>query len=225
VLSNHDVARHVSRFARERTEPGSSLMQLLDLPADLELGRRRARAAVLLTLGLPGGAYVYQGEELGLPEVEDLPDDVLQDPTWERAGHTDRGRDGCRVPLPWSGSAPPYGFSPEGSTAAPWLPQPADWAGLTVEAETGDPGSMLELYREALRLRRETPALGDGRLAWLDLPEGALGFTREPGFACVVNVTSAHVVLPEGYDILLTSDDLDTEGRLPAATSAWLVRH
>jgi alpha-glucosidase len=84
---------------------------------------------------------------------------------------------------------------------------------------------MLELYREALRLRRETPALGDGRLAWLDLPEGALGFTREPGFACVVNVTSAHVVLPEGYDILLTSDDLDTEGRLPAATSAWLVRH
>jgi alpha-glucosidase len=225
VLSNHDVARHVSRFARERTEPGSSLMQLLDLPADLELGRRRARAAALLTLGLPGGAYVYQGEELGLPEVEDLPDDALQDPTWERAGHTDRGRDGCRVPLPWSGSAPPYGFSPEGSAAAPWLPQPADWAGLTVEAETGDPGSMLELYREALRLRRETPALGDGRLTWLDLPEGVLGFTREPGFACVVNVTSAHVALPEGYDILLTSDDLGTEGRLPAATAAWLARH
>jgi alpha-glucosidase len=225
VLSNHDVARHVSRFARERTEPGSSLMQLLDLPADLELGRRRARAAALLTLGLPGGAYVYQGEELGLPEVEDLPDDALQDPTWERAGHTDRGRDGCRVPLPWSGSAPPYGFSPEGSAAAPWLPQPADWAGLTVEAETGDPGSMLELYREALRLRRETPALGDGRLTWLDLPEGVLGFTREPGFACVVNVTSAHVALPEGYDILLTSDDLGTEGRLPGATAAWLARH
>ena len=225
VLSNHDVARHVSRFARERTEPGSSLMQLLDLPADLELGRRRSRAAVLLTLGLPGGAYVYQGEELGLPEVEDLPDDVLQDPTWERAGHTDRGRDGCRVPLPWSGSEPPYGFSPEGSTAAPWLPQPDDWAGLTAEAETGDPGSMLELYREALRLRRETPALGDGELTWLDLPEGALGFTREPGFACVVNVTSTHVPLPEGYDILLTSNDLGTEGRLPAATSAWLIRH
>jgi len=143
VLSNHGVARHVSWFARERTEPGSSVMQLLDLPADLELGRRRARAAVLLTLGLPGGAYVYQGEELGLPEVEDLPEDVLQDPTWERAGHTDRGRDGCRVPLPWSGTRPPYGFSPEGSAADPWLPQPDDWAGLTAEAETGDPGSML----------------------------------------------------------------------------------
>jgi alpha-glucosidase len=225
VLSNHDVARHVSRFARERTEPGSSVMQLLDLPADLELGRRRARAAVLLTLGLPGGAYVYQGEELGLPEVEDLPEDVLQDPTWERAGHTDRGRDGCRVPLPWSGTRPPYGFSPEGSTADPWLPQPPDWAGLTAEAETGDPGSMLELYREALRLRRRTPALGGGPLTWLDLPEGVLGFARDPGFACVVNVTGTHVALPEGYDILLTSDDLDAEGRLPAATSAWLTSH
>jgi len=84
---------------------------------------------------------------------------------------------------------------------------------------------MLELYREALRLRRQTPALGDGGLTWLDLPEGVLGFTREPGFACVVNVTDTHAVLPEGYDILLTSDDLDTEGRLPAATSAWLIRN
>jgi alpha-glucosidase len=223
VLSNHDVARHVSRFARERTEPGSSVMQLLGLPADLELGRRRARAAVLLTLGLPGGAYVYQGEELGLPEVEDLPEDLLQDPTWERAGHTDRGRDGCRVPLPWSGTRPPYGFSPEGSTADPWLPQPGDWAGLTAEAETGDPGSMLELYREALRLRKQTPALGAGPLTWLDLPEGVLGFTRDPGFACVVNVTGTPVTLPGGYDILLTSGDLDAEGRLPAATSAWLT--
>ena len=178
---------------------------------------------MLLTLGLPGGAYVYQGEELGLPEVEDLPEEVLQDPTWERAGHTDRGRDGCRVPLPWSGTRPPYGFSPEGSVADPWLPQPDDWAGLTAEAETGDPGSMLELYREALRLRRLTPALGGGPLTWLDLPEGVLGFTRDPGFACVVNVTGAHVAMPEGYDILLTSDDLDAEGRLPAATSAWLT--
>ena len=129
VLSNHDVARHVSRYAREQAGPGSSLMQLLGRPADLELGRQRARAAVLLTLGLPGGAYVYQGEELGLDEVEDLPDEALEDPTWERSGHTDRGRDGCRVPVPWSGDAPPYGFSPAGATAPPWLPQPAGWAG------------------------------------------------------------------------------------------------
>src|SRR5919112_35117 len=108
VLSNHDVARHVSRYARDLEVPGSSIMQLLGRPADLDKGRRRARAAVLLTLGLPGGAYVYQGEELCLPEVEDLPDEVLQDPTWEPSGRTDRGRDGCRVPVPWAGTSPPY---------------------------------------------------------------------------------------------------------------------
>jgi len=222
VLSNHDVARHLSRLARDRSEPGSSLMQLLGTPADLELGRRRARAAALLTLALPGGAYVYQGEELGLPEVEDLPDDVLQDPTWERSGHTDRGRDGCRVPIPWSGSEPPYGFSPDGSTAAPWLPQPDDWAPLSVEAETGDPGSMLELYRSALHLRREHPALGDGRLAWLDLGTGVLGFTRDPGFTCLVNTGTESVDLPEGWKVLLTSGD--AADALGPDTAVWLTR-
>ena len=228
VLSNHDVARHVSRYARDQESPGSSLMQLLGQPADFDLGRRRARAAVLLTLGLPGSAYVYQGEELGLPEVEDLPDAVLADPTWERSGHTDRGRDGCRVPLPWSGDRPPYGFSPETPSgtagAPPWLPQPDDWAGLTAEAQTGDDGSMLELYRSALALRRATPELGDGDLVWLDLPEGVLGFTRGSGVACVVNVSAAHAELPAGYDVLLTSGEL-VDGGLPAATSGWFVRH
>ena len=224
VLSNHDVTRHVSRYAREQNAPGRPGQGLWGQSADLELGVRRARAAVLLTLALPGGAYVYQGEELGLPEVEDLPEDVLDDPTWERSGHTERGRDGCRVPIPWSGTRTPYGFSPDGSDAAPWLPQPADWAGLTVEAESGDPGSTLELYRSALRLRRETPGFGDGSLTWLELPEGVLGFTREPGLAVVVNVSAAHADLPEGYDVLLTSDDL-VDGGLPAATAAWLRRH
>jgi alpha-glucosidase len=223
VLSNHDVARHVSRYARDLDAPGSSVMQLLGHPADLSLGRRRARAAVLLTLGLPGSAYVYQGEELGLEEVEDLPEEVLADPTWERSEHTDRGRDGCRVPIPWSGSAPPYGFSPDDATAPPWLPQPEGWAALTVQAERDDPGSMLELYRSALRLRRATPALGDGDLTWLATPEGVLGFTREPGLACLVNVSAEPVPLPDGYDVLLASDEL-VDGRLPAATSAWLVR-
>jgi alpha-glucosidase len=177
---------------------------------------------VLLTLALPGGAYVYQGEELGLPEVEDLPDDALEDPTWERSGHTDRGRDGCRVPLPWAGERPPYGFSPEGSGATPWLPQPDDWGPLTAQAQSGDPGSMLELYRAALSLRRTTPALGDGRLAWLDLPGGVLGFTREPGFACLVNVTGDPVPVPEGYGVLLASEDLEG-GVLPAASAVWLT--
>jgi alpha-glucosidase len=222
VLSNHDVARHVSRYARATQVPGSSLSQLLELPADLELGRRRARAAVLLTLALPGGAYVYQGEELGLPEVEDLPEDVLADPSWERSGHTERGRDGCRVPLPWSGGGPPYGFSPEGATSPPWLPQPDDWADLTVEAQQGVAASMLELYRAALGLRRTTAALGDGTLEWLDLPEGCLGLRRESGFACLVNVAGEPVELPAGYGVLLASDELE-DGLLPRDTAVWLV--
>jgi alpha-glucosidase len=222
VLSNHDVVRHLSRLARDRTEPGSSLTELLGTPADLDLGRRRARAAALLTLALPGGAYVYQGEELGLPEVEDLPEEVLEDPTWERSGHTDRGRDGCRVPLPWSGDRPPYGFGPEGA-AAPWLPQPDDWGPLTADAQEGDPGSMLELYRSALHTRRQNAALGDGSLSWLDLPEGVLGFTRDPGFACLVNVSGAPLPLPEGYVVLLASGPLP-DGELPRDSAVWLTR-
>lgn len=222
VLSNHDVARHVSRFARPQEKSGISVMDLLGHPADLEVGRRRARAAVLLTLGLPGGAYVYQGEELGLAEVEDLPEEALQDPTWERSGHSIRGRDGCRVPVPWSGTTPPYGFSANGATSPPWLPQPQDWATLTMDAETGDPSSMLELYRAALRIRRTEPSLGDGELTWLDLPEGALGFQRGRDLICLVNVSADPVELPPAVEILLSSADLTANGRLPADSSVWM---
>ena len=142
--------------------PLHALNDLLDLPADFDVGLMRARAAALLMLALPGGAYIYQGAELGLPEVEDLPEEVLQDPTWEQSGRTERGRDGCRVPIPWSGDEPPYGFSPEGPAALPWLPQPHSWAAVTVESQTGDEASTLELYRRALKIRRGHPALGDG---------------------------------------------------------------
>ncbi|MFE8943061.1 glycoside hydrolase family 13 protein [Streptomyces sp. NPDC007856] len=223
VLSNHDVMRHASRYGRraakrwvanERYEPEG--------PLDLDLGTRRARAAALLMLALPGGAYVYQGEELGLPEVEDLPEAVLQDPVWERSGHTDRGRDGCRVPIPWSGRTAPYGFSPEGASAAPWLPQPADWAARTVEAQTGDETSMLELYRTALRRRREHPALGDGTLTWLDAPAGVLAFRRDPGFVCVVNLSTEPYPLPDHTAVLLTSEPLEG-GRLAPDQAAWLA--
>ena len=118
-------------------------------------------------LALPGGAYVYQGEELGLPEVEDIPEEMLQDPVWRQSGGEDRGRDGCRVPLPWSGQAPPFGFSPADAKAPPWLPQPRDWKALSVEAQQSDPASTLRLYQDALRLRHELPALGDGTLTWV----------------------------------------------------------
>jgi alpha-glucosidase len=165
-------------------------------------------------LALPGSAYLYQGEELGLPEV-DVPRAHWQDPAALRTGR--KGRDGCRVPLPWATSGPSLGFGPGRS----WLPQPASWAGLSVQAQDGDPGSMLSLYRRALRVRREHPALGDGTLTWLDLGPGVLAFGRDPGFACVVNVAAEPLPLPPG-DVLLASGPLD-DGTLPVDTAVWLA--
>jgi alpha-glucosidase len=199
VLSNHDVVRHPTRYGG-----GSS-------------GLRRARAALLVILGLPGAAFLYQGEELGLEEIE-LPDGALQDPIWESSGHTVRGRDGCRVPLPWSATAPPYGFTSGDRT---WLPQPADWAPLTVEAETGDPASMVTFYRDALarRPRRLDPG---APLVW-NRRDSVLDVTvpGDPGVRCVINFGPDAVELPRG-DVLLSSDPLD--GRtLPPDTAAWLT--
>ncbi|MFF4954927.1 glycoside hydrolase family 13 protein [Streptomyces chattanoogensis] len=224
VLSNHDVVRHPSRFGRKPVRkwlPNQPYRP--EGPLDLALGTRRARAAALLMLALPGGAYIYQGEELGLPEVEDLPEAVLQDPIWERSGHTDPGRDGCRVPIPWSGQQAPYGFSPDDATGAPWLPQPADWSAFSVEAQTGDPASMLELYRRALGLRRDHQALGDGSLTWLDAPAGVLAFRREPGFACIVNLSAEPYRLPEHDAVLLASGPVE-DGRLAPDTAVWLAQ-
>ena len=221
VLSNHDTARHVSRYARKQEDrPVHSLRELVGRPADLTVGLRRARAAALLMLALPGGAYVYQGEELGLWEVENLPVEVLQDPVWERSGHTDPGRDGCRVPIPWSGDAPPFGFSPDGVT--PMLPQPVEWRWLTARAQDGDPTSTLELYRAALRLRRSHPGLGDGPLRWLDSGPDVLFLARDAGFACLVNLSDSPVELPADATVLLTSTPTTNEG-LPPDTTAWLT--
>ncbi|GAB3323039.1 glycoside hydrolase family 13 protein [Geodermatophilus aquaeductus] len=216
VLSSHDETRHVTRFGRERS--GAAVMGFDDAPpADLARGLRRARAAALLTLALPGGAYLYQGEELGLPEVEDLPAEALQDPTWERSGHTARGRDGCRVPLPWSGDAPPFGFAPDGVT--PWLPQPASWASLTAEAQRADPASTLSLYRAALRLRRELPV--EEPLTWLDLGADVLAFDRGPALRCVVNLSARPVPLAGLGRVLLGSG---TPGEaLAPDTAVWLA--
>ncbi|MBM7075342.1 glycoside hydrolase family 13 protein [Micromonospora humida] len=220
VLSNHDVTRHVTRYGRADTR-FSFAAKREGIPTDLELGTRRARAAALLSLALPGAAYVYQGEELGLWEVEDIPYALRQDPMWERSGRVDPGRDGCRVPLPWQGDTPPFGFSPDGAAAAPWLPQPTDWKDRTVRAQTGDPHSMLELYRAALALRRAEPALGDGTLTWLPAPPPVLAFAREPGFACLVNLGAEAVALPAHDRVLLASGPLHDD-RLPPDTAVWL---
>ncbi|AZQ36587.1 glycoside hydrolase family 13 protein [Streptomyces cyaneochromogenes] len=224
VLSNHDVVRHPSRYGRPSPARRwvANDTYRAEGPLDFGLGTRRARAAALLMLALPGGAYVYQGEELGLPEVEDLPESALQDPIWERSGHTQRGRDGCRVPIPWSGRTAPYGFSPDDATAAPWLPQPAHWAEFSAAAQTGDATSMLELYRRALRLRRATPALGDSTLTWLDAPEGVLAFRREPGFVCVVNLSAEPCPLPGHTAVLLSSGPVEG-GVLAPDQAAWLA--
>lgn len=222
VLSNHDVTRPVTRYGREDTA-FAFLKKRFGVPTDPQLGLHRARAAALLVAALPGSLYIYQGDELGLPEVEDLPLDLIEDPMHFRSGGTDPGRDGCRVPLPWSGTASPFGFGPDGSD--PWLPQPAGWSGLSVAAQESDPESTLNLYRDALRLRRELPELGDGPLAWWDdaVPGSAdaLAFRRGDDFACVVNTGDDPVPLPAGAALLLSSSPLE-HGALPGNATAWL---
>jgi alpha-glucosidase len=221
VLSNHDVTRHVTRYGREDTKFEFAAKSRDIPPVDLELGTRRARAAALLTLALPGAVYIYQGEELGLPEVEDLPDSVLHDPMFFRSGGSDPGRDGCRVPVPWDGDAPPFGFSPAGAIGTPWLPQPGSWTAFTADAQDRDPGSMLRLYRDALRIRRAEPDLGDGPLRWLEAPAGVLGFARGDDFVCVLNLSEAPVELRRHDRVLLQSGPLEG-GLLPTDTAAWL---
>ena len=218
MLSNHDVVRPVSVLGL----PGGVdldawlLSDGADPKADLALGRRRARAAALLELALPGSAYLYQGEELGLPEVADLPADVLQDPTWERSGRTVKGRDGCRVPIPWERTGPSFGFG-----AAPgWLPQPDDWGELSVRAQWDDPGSFLTLYRRALRLRRgfrSDPAFSwDGRCDGGDV----LAFRRGADLLVAVNTGFEPVAVPPG-EVLLASAEVEP-GVLPGNTAVWL---
>ncbi|MGW3228398.1 glycoside hydrolase family 13 protein [Kitasatospora sp. NPDC001095] len=221
VLSNHDVTRHATRFANE---PG--LGTQIRTPGDRELGLRRARAATLLMLALPGSAYVYQGEELGLPDVTDLPDEVRQDPSFFRQAGQDGYRDGCRVPIPWSGTEAPYGFGPVAGGPS-WLPQPAEWAGLSVEAQTGDPTSTLELYRSALAVRRAQPDLGAGTgVEWLESPEGTLAF-RRGAFVCTVNTTGEPVRIAAPGALLLASADVVVDGGetvlAPDSTGWWAV--
>jgi alpha-glucosidase len=222
VISNHDVTRPVTRYGRDDTS-FSFEAKRVGTPTDVARGTRRARAAALLSMALPGSMYVYQGEELGLPEVEDIPDDLRRDPMWFRSGGRDPGRDGCRVPIPWAGDRPPYGFSPAGARR-PWLDQPEDWSLLTVESEDSDLSSVLTLYREGLRLRRSAPWGDAASIAWIDTQDEAFAFARGERFVCLVNFGQSPVPLPRGAEVLIASGELQG-GAVPRDTTVWLLQN
>ncbi|WP_062354561.1 glycoside hydrolase family 13 protein [Herbidospora yilanensis] len=201
VLSNHDVVRHVTRYGEGSLTPSG--------------GIDRAKAALLAMLALPGSAYLYQGEELGLPEVQEIPPDKRQDPTFFQTDGELPGRDGCRVPLPWSGSASPYGFG----TGEPWLPQPSSWALLSAERQAADPASTLSFYKAALAWRKRIMS-GD-EVEWLAGPPDTLFFRRGP-VICAVNCGDVPVPLPGHKELVLATTPL-VDDLLPADGGAWLL--
>lgn len=218
VLSNHDVVRHTTRYGLPNGTDWRSW--LLDGPhdaLDAELGLTRARAGVMMMLGLPGGVYLYQGEELGLPEVWDLPVEVLDDPVWEQSNRKTKGRDGCRVPVPWTADGPSFGFGEN----AGWLPQPDVFGALSAEAQTGQEGSTLELYRSALAVRKDH-FVNDSDIEWLDSPNGVIGLRRGSGAECWLNVSGEPLVLDPTRTVLLCSGEL-VDGALPVNTAVWLA--
>ncbi len=223
VLSNHDVVRHASRYGLpDGTDTDAWLLTDGTTPElDRERGLRRARAATLLMLALPGSSYVYQGEELGLHEAAAIPRDRLQDPKWLRSGHTVKGRDGCRVPIPWTTSGPSFGFG----DVAPLLPQPADFGASSVEAEDGDPSSTLTLYRAALAARRRLQRSEE--LTWLESGEGVVAFARHDGWRSVTNLGSTPMPMPLGEVVVASGPLGDAAGVLPSVlpgeTTVWLA--
>jgi alpha-glucosidase len=217
VLSNHDVVRHVTRYGLpQELDARTWLLDGDRALLDHDLGSVRARAAILLMLGLPGSVYLYQGEELGLPEVHDLPIEVLDDPVWEKSGHTLKGRDGSRVPVPWSIDGASFGFGDDGS----WLPQPEGWGHFSAEAQAGIEGGILELYRAAIQIRRNLMT-EDATFEWLDLGPEVIAFRRGSEAMVIVNFGSDPITLPK-TDVLISSNDL-VDGRLPGDTAVWIA--
>lgn len=225
VFNNHDVVRSVDRFALG-LRPGVG-ETTFDRHGDvsklnLEIGIRRARSGALLMLALPGGAYIYQGEELTLPEVRDIPEDRLEDPRWFLSEKTDKGRDGCRVPLPWSANeSGSFGFSINEKLGKEnsWLPQPNWWGNYSAENQEHDPNSTLNLYRKALEIRKTEIGLGDGELEWLNISDQVLAFKRPGNFACIVNFGAAFKI-PNG-EVLIASTPIE-DGILPEDGALWM---
>lgn len=200
TLANHDVDREVTRYGGG------------------PVGLARAKAMALVMLALPGAVFVYNGQELGLPNV-DLPDEALQDPVWDRSGRTERGRDGCRVPMPWEGDAPPFGFSANANT---WLPIPTEWADLTAAKQHRRPDSTLAFFQQAIAVRRTRMTCTEPTVEWLAAPDGGLVFrSASLALVCALN-TGKHPMTVPGGELLVTSGPL-TRGLLAPNTSAWLA--
>ncbi|WP_332642986.1 glycoside hydrolase family 13 protein [Aeromicrobium sp.] len=219
VLSNHDVMRHASRLGRRdaTVRVNTDGVGPDDEQPDAELGLRRARAATAVMLALPGSAYLYQGEELGLPDAV-VPDEAIRDPTWERSGRSVRGRDGCRVPIPWERGAPSYGFGP-GSSA--WLPQPPSYSALAVDQQRTVTGSTLDFYKTLLSLRREL-RLGVSTLAWTDgYPDDVIAFTVGP-VAVLANLGAVPLPLADGSTVLASSQPRAVGAPIASDETVWL---
>lgn len=222
VMSNHDVIRHATRLVIPAGKEGVTfdaenhwyVNHRLDGDLDLDKGLARAKAATLLMLALPGSSYLYQGEELGLPDVTDIPTDQMQDPQWFRGEGKFKSRDGCRVPLPWSATGPSFGFGPGGSH----LPQPDWYKEYAVSIQDGQPGSTLELYRTALAMRRKL--VQGEKLSWRPSAPGTLWFEREAGWSSFTNFTDDVVELPVGQIMLSTAEIVGN--KVPANSTVWL---
>ena len=225
VFNNHDVVRSVDRLDLGLTNNGESTFTRQGDPAKFNIARGtlRAKSATLMTLALPGGTYLYQGEELGLPEVRDLPEDRLTDPRWKMSGYKDRGRDGCRVPLPWkTDPTGGFGFSTNEllELDQAWLPM-SPWMGnFSAESQDGVAGSTLTMYREALALRKLEEGLGDGPMTWIEAGKDVVAFSRPGNFACFINFGAA-IEIPNGAKVLISSGPLEGNS-IPTDTAVWL---
>ena len=208
VLSNHDTVRHPTRFGLKDPTTFPKGIAAGDEQPDAALGLARARAATMISLALPGSAYVYQGEELGLPEHTTLPAEARQDPTFFRTRGAETGRDGCRVPLPWVADLPGFGFAAahDGQAAPPWLPQPESFGPHAADQQEGVDGSTLELYRAALAFRSDR-RLGRGTLEWAEVnaPESGLLAFHNGDVLVLGNLGFASAPVPEGYTVVLSS--------------------
>ncbi|WP_216387162.1 glycoside hydrolase family 13 protein [Arcanobacterium phocae] len=221
VLSNHDVVRHTSRFGFDPGHSTEGGIGIGDPQPDRDLGLQRGLSMTLFTLGLPGSAYIYQGEELGLPEVTDMPDDARQDPTWLRTGHRVRGRDGCRVPLPWKSDPQDTGFG-----VHPWLPQPTDWHRFSVQAQEQDPSSVLNMYRKMIGLRRQYD-LGAGDFSWIQNTNSELLLGQNGPIILALNMGDKPAVIQGKFSVIVSTGRYRLQSdtcEIDANSAVWLTQ-